>query len=166
MAYVKKVKGTQRLYDAYKDMDISELFEALVSDATRQAYEMERWKKVQEELDPEGNALLYEDDLFPLVVKAVRYRSRLYKASARIKQIKREISKATYYAGKTGEEVPDFTDLNEEWRGLEDVVFRLAWNIRKIYWVVVRQVQLHSADGTDGQEFEDYEFEYDPEKYA
>ena len=164
MAYVKKIRGTQRVIDAMHSLDISELFDALVADATRQAYEMERWKKVQEDYDPEGNALLYEDDLFPLVVKAVRYRHRIYKATSGIKKIKVEIYRLSREAAKNGMDAPDLSELNTEWRELEDQLFRLMWNIRKIYYVVVKQVQLNSADGTDGEEFE--EFEYDPEKYA
>lgn len=129
------------------------LLEAFRKEAAREVGEMERWMKDQIENDPINMLDHFAEEVFPMVRKAVKYRSRIYNRNRSIELAKFGImeANATGDAGK-------IEDAVEAVLKLEDEQVALAWRIKKINIKVKRLVRLQIAkDEVDP--FEEYEYE-------
>lgn len=158
--------GPEKYLEAYVKGTIPELIEASLKEASRMVTELQNWKKDQIEFDPQMMLDVWQDDLIPLVQKAVRYRFRIYNSGKRMREIDFELIKiaAEKYGGKQEGaffEDSDVLDLMEESNDLETTQMAMFWKIKKIHTRIRSEFRLQFQLGDDNP-FAEYE--YDPEK--
>lgn len=138
------------------------LIEAYRKEASREVTEMLNWKIETEKYDPQ--AYVYEDEVFPLIDQANKYRMRIYDQGKKIKDAKATMNlilKEKYGNVTTGGfyEDPEVVEARSVWADAEDEQMRLCWRIKKIHVKVKLDVRADlEADAIDPFA----EYEYDP----
>lgn len=156
--------GPQKFIKAWlTEIDPEKLAEAYRKEASREVTEMLNWKIETEKYDP--YAYVYEDEIFPLIDKANRYRMRIYDQGKKIKVARAAM---TYILANSYGNDPEtgfkkderVIKAQEDWREAEDEQIRLCWRIKKIHSAVKAEVRVNlTADDPDPFA----EYEYDPE---
>lgn len=141
----------KKYINALKALNAMEIQSAGKKEASRQVGEMLRWKKNQITFDPEGMLWDYED-VFPLILKAERYRTRIYNRNREIEKIKFDLTVA-----QVNDDRESWDSLNEEWADLEAEQMGLVWRIMKIYCAIRHKVLLTVGSGVD-EVFKDFEY--------
>lgn len=136
-------------------LNAAEIVAAAKKEASREVGEMIRWRDHQLKHDPDGMLWEYQE-MFPLVVKAVRYRSKIYNRNREIEQVKYDIMVA-----ENEQDSEALEHLMTRWGDLEAEQMALVWRIQKIYCHVRAHVIIAVGEGVD-EVFK--EFEYDLEK--
>jgi hypothetical protein len=147
----------KKFVDALWSLNAKEIHTAARKEASRQVGEMVKWRDLHLKFDPDDVLWVYQD-LFPLVKKAERYRSRIYNRTREIEELQYQIKVA-----QANQDQGKIELFNSKWADLEMEQYGYCWKIMKIYCVVREKVILTVGEGED-QVFK--EFEYDPEKFG
>lgn len=152
----QKKSGPQVFLKAWFNGTIEEMVDAFKREGSRMYGEMERWMKDQEKYDAAGMLWHYEEEIFPVIRKARKYRGHIYERNKLIEKLKFEIIQAQHAGDEAKVE-----ELKDEWGDLEAEQFAYFVKIKKIYIFVSRSVVLDMTED-DFNPFAEYE--YDPDK--
>lgn len=160
----RKRLGPQEYIRAWLTADELELVEASLKEASRLVGELDEWKKTQVKYDPQGMAWVWEDELFGLVDKAVRYRYRIYNANKKMRELEFELIqiRITQYDDELSVAFSSdarVKEIKETMNDLETDQMMFFWKIKKIHTRVCREFKPSLATGEDDP-FAEYE--YDP----
>jgi len=160
--YIKR-NGPDRFVHAWLSGTVEELSEAFRKEASREVAEMLKWMEFQKSDDPDG-AFVYEDNIFPMIIRAKQLRGQLYDKNKKIPPLEFKILQASHAFDQnpTVEVVEEFRRLETELLELDAERVTLCWKIKalhiKVKRLVMLDVQTHMGDVNP---FEEYE--YDPE---
>lgn len=146
----------KKLLESYGTGDWEIVFEAMKKEASRQVGSMEKWMAFESKTDRVGLLWMYEDEVFPIIVKARRYRMTIYAGNKNIGKIRFDIMKSQI----EGASDKVIMGLHEEISEIQAHQAMMCWKIMKIYLALRKKVSFALGEDEEGI-FTEKEYDYE-----